>query len=324
MEKYFDIILDLNKGNSNLWNKVYQIETTLLQKNHEKHYLGNSNYKKCRFCGKDSKETNFKMKAHIIPEFMGNKFCFSNYECDTCNQYFGTLEDSLFNFAGIHNVFSGVKGKKGFPKYKGNKEGLTLFAKSNNEIKVQTINTKDSQSFIHDKKNERIIVDTNHHSYIPQNAFKALVKIGLCMLSDYELKNYNKTLDWITSENTNENKNNPFFNVFKHVGGEKRFLKPWAILLKKRNIKEFKNIPHHTLLVFYGIIKYQLFLPFHIDEELITSENKLILPIEEHFINEKIENGEITEVSVSREHLIGIEKTKDKRHKFSVKFVENK
>jgi len=324
MEKYFDVIITPEKGRNSLFNRAYQIDSSLIQKGNNKQYLGDSNNKICRFCGKDSTETKFKMKAHIIPEFMGNKFCFSNFECDNCNQYFGTLEDSLFNLAGIHNVFSGIKGKKGYPKYKGNKENLTIFAKSQNDIRIQSNKGNDSQTFFFDKEKERVFVETNQHSFIPQNAFKALVKIGLCMINENELDNYKETLKWINSKNTTENKNNPFFNVFMNVGGNIRLSKPIAILLTKRNKADFKNIPEHTLLISYGIIKYQIFLPFHLNEKKIISNNDLVFPIEEHLITDTIENGKITGFKIFKEQLTGIEKTKERKHKFNFRFDELK
>lgn len=36
-------------------------------------FIGNKNNKKCRFCGKNEKETTFKNKAHAISEGLGNK-----------------------------------------------------------------------------------------------------------------------------------------------------------------------------------------------------------------------------------------------------------
>lgn len=45
---------------------------------------------------------------------MGNKYAFSYYECDSCNEHFGRMEYSLSNLAGVLNSFSLVKGKKGY------------------------------------------------------------------------------------------------------------------------------------------------------------------------------------------------------------------
>lgn len=324
MKEYFDVIISAEKGRNSSFHQAYEIDSALVQKDDLKQYLGDSNKKICRFCGKDSAQTKFKMKAHIIPEFMGNKFCFSYFECDDCNQYFGTLEDSLFNLGGIHNVFSGVKGKKGFPKYKGNKENLTLFAKSQNNIRVQSNKGENSETFAYDREKERVFVETNQHSFIPQNAFKALVKIGLCMINANELDNYKETLKWISSINTTENENNPFFNVFMKIGGNIRLSKPIAILFKKRKKNTLENIPEHTLLISHGIIKYQIFLPFHKNENKVVTNNKLVLPIEEHLITDTIENNKITGFKIFKENLTGIEKTKERKHIFSFGFKENK
>ncbi|MDV4068904.1 hypothetical protein CMT34_11945 [Elizabethkingia anophelis] len=51
---------------------------------------------KCRFCGKDSSETTFKMESHILPQFIGNKFVVSNFECDQCNEKFSRILENDF------------------------------------------------------------------------------------------------------------------------------------------------------------------------------------------------------------------------------------
>jgi hypothetical protein len=49
----------------------------------------NKSERKCRFCGKSNPEVSFKKKAHLIPEFLGNKMLLSDFECDSCNYEFG-------------------------------------------------------------------------------------------------------------------------------------------------------------------------------------------------------------------------------------------
>lgn len=76
--------------------QMYGITNTLIHKSNKKIVLGNNTEKRCRFCDKDSAETTFKKRAHIILEFMGNKYCFSNFPFHTFIWYF-----SISNFSPI-------------------------------------------------------------------------------------------------------------------------------------------------------------------------------------------------------------------------------
>ena len=188
-----EVKLVAEKGKNSLLHRTYEISNKLWQENDKKLFLGNKTNRICRFCGKDSSKTTFKKKAHIIPEFMGNKYCFSNFECDNCNDYFGTVEDSLCNLGGILNSFSTIRGKKGFAKYKDGNEGMEVFAKSTDEIVIRFKDDEIAKSFISDTDKNKIKFDTNQYAYTPQDAFKALVKIGICMLNEYELSKYKKS-----------------------------------------------------------------------------------------------------------------------------------
>lgn len=75
-------------------------------------YLGDSEQKTCRFCGKSEPEVSFKNAAHIIPECTGNHFLASNYECDACNKFFGRyLESEYSNYFLFYHNASGISGK---------------------------------------------------------------------------------------------------------------------------------------------------------------------------------------------------------------------
>src|SRR5690606_17248310 len=202
-------------GKESLFYKAYNGLFVLVPK--EKIFLGDRENLECRFCGKDKTNTTFKMKAHIIPEFMGNKKYFSYFECDNCNQYFGQLEDSLSNFAGIFNTLSTIKGKKGFPKFKTN--GSDFQATKFQTIVQKNHDPENESSFVYDEKNETMNIDVTMPSYIPQSVYKSLVKIALCMMPYDEFRMYGSAVKWLMSENSIEHENNPFFNVFRKIGG---------------------------------------------------------------------------------------------------------
>lgn len=314
------VTLWADKGENSNFFRVFNEQSSLHPS--EKIYKGDSQKKICRFCGRNEAETKFKKKDHIIPEFMGNKLHFSNYECDDCNAYFGNLEDSLSNFAGVLNSLSTVKGKRGYSKFKDKKDDIEIFANSKDEIIARTEKAEEEYGIIRNIENGTITIEANQPSYIPLDAYKALVKIGLYMLPEDEVKNYAKAFEWIRSENTTENQYNPFFNIFRKVGGEKRFLQPWAVLYKKQDHNLLENFPHHTFLLFYGIITYQVFLPFHKDDEHLENEEEIIFPIQDFVIDEIFENGELVNYDVGLTPLWSPEKKKDRKEKFTFAFSE--
>jgi hypothetical protein len=323
--KHLDVSLIYGDGVNSMHFYYERISTLLDIKNGEKLYLGDSKNKICRFCSKNLNETTFKKKAHIIPEFMGNKYCFSYFECDDCNDKFGNWEDSLANFAGIYNTLSTLKGKRGFAKFKNARDEFELFAENENTITSRTKKTGDEdRNMIHDLENERMLFDIKQPSYVPQYAFKALMKIALSMLDNNDFKKYKSAIDWINKTEPTDYGLNPLFNVYRKIGGEKRFLKPWAILYKKRRNHTNTKSPQHTLLLSYGIIRYQIFLPFHEDDIDLLNSNKITLPIENHLIsfelnenNEKIANIDIISLGSNS-------KVNRNREKFSFGFKEKK
>lgn len=300
-----------------LFFKVYGGAYALIPKT--KIFLGKKENRECRFCGKDSKETTFKMKAHIIPEFMGNKKYFSYFECDNCNQYFGQLEDSLFNFAGIFNTLSTIKGKKGFPKFK--TKSSDFRAKEYGTIVQKNHDPENEDSFIYDEENERMNIDVTMPSYVPQDVYKSLVKIALCMLPDEEFVQHKNTVEWLMSKSSTQHSNNPFFNVFRKIGGNpKMFPEPVAFLLRKKLDKRTDKFPTYVLLLSYGIISYQVFIPFIDSDNHLAKEKEIIFPLEEHVVHKIYVGDKLDGLSIDKVSLSSTEKKRNERHQASVGF----
>ena len=132
-----------------------------------------------------------------------------------------------------------------------------------------------------------------------------------------------KAIEWIMNPNMESFESNPFFNAFRKVGGEKRFINPWAILMKKRNDLDLPNFPQHILIIFYGIFQYQIFLPFHEDDKSLLSKDEIVFPLEEHLISEQTKNDVKTGISIETICLGGIQRIKDDKHKFSFDLLGN-
>ena len=66
----------------------------------------------CRFCGNGVGK---KSNHHAIPEFIGNKYLFSFYECKSCDTFFGSLENELSRQLNRTRTILGIEGKNGVP-----------------------------------------------------------------------------------------------------------------------------------------------------------------------------------------------------------------
>src|SRR3990167_5267131 len=77
---------------------------------------------RCRFCGAENSLL-FRQVAHLVPEALGNRWIFSNDECDNCNQKYSLYEDSLANAVGSLLTFGGTVGKGGKVRQTGRSAG---------------------------------------------------------------------------------------------------------------------------------------------------------------------------------------------------------
>lgn len=94
------------------------------------------------------------------------------------------------------------------------------------------------------------------------------------------------------------------------------------MLFENNNPEQLNNIPHHTLIIYYGIIAYQIFLPFSEKNKNLPMQKNIILPIQEHLITDKYENDIPQGIEVDHVRLISLEKTIAGREKFSMRFRE--
>ena len=124
--------------------------------------IGDKENQVCRFCRKSKPEVSFRSDAHAIPESLGNKSLFTNYECDRCNQFFGR---------GIENDFGTWSNIKRY----GNAPDYVL------------------------EKN-RFQFEVKQGAYTPVAVLKTFVRIGLTLMPVEEVPNFSEALDWIQEE----------------------------------------------------------------------------------------------------------------------------
>lgn len=166
----------------NILNEYEIMSNTKVEINsNEKTTLSDHIKHKCRFCGKSKPDVKFKLIAHAIPDFLGNKNLFSNYECDNCNKFFSQFESEFANFMLQFNTIAGTISKGNSPpKYKMG-ENLQMY----NDNKTLHVGKLPNEIFENKTKFE---FELPIPSYIPEWIYRALIKIGLTLVPEDKLE----------------------------------------------------------------------------------------------------------------------------------------
>ena len=222
--------------------------------------------KTCKFCLKTSDETTFNSIPHVLPELFGKNNFTSNEECDNCNKLFGRFENDLANYVSPYLTLIGLKTKAKIPVFQSrrNENGHSTVIKNTKGSPRLSFNTNPSD-FEFDKKNKRINLKLRKKKFVPINVYKGLVKIGLSLCPQSELEKYQKTISWLSDRT--ENKENFIFDIplllIRTKFNNKYYPKPSAELYKRKsNISDNIYRPYLCLMVYSGILIFQIFIPF--------------------------------------------------------------
>ena len=160
---------------------------------------------RCRFCG-ETAPGKFKAIAHTFPEALGNKWIISEDECDSCNQRFSVLEDSLVKAFGPILTVGGVLGKKNKVRQTGRSTGhsrlthnrengrrtLSFHAVVENPEKNLTVDPFSGRV--------RVRVPVPPTPFSPVLAYRALAKMGFSLLPERELASFDMLRSWLMSD----------------------------------------------------------------------------------------------------------------------------
>lgn len=230
-------------------------------------------YGVCKYCG-TTDENKFKSRAHLIPEFTGNKewFCFN--ECDDCNNVFSAYEYSLKNFGAFKNSHLPIKGKKRFPKYVDGHHGFTIQFRDNGSL---IMNAEKNGDFLEIEK-DRVKIKSLTMPFVPLNVYKCLVKTAFSLMENKDFKKYESGISWLMDKKNKAELIIPHTMLFNPNG--KPVKKPIAVLLKR---KIDYNAPEFSLIFIWGFYIFQIFPPFNnLDKKLDYSNLKL--PIMSEFV----------------------------------------
>jgi hypothetical protein len=150
----------------------------------------------CRFCARRYPATSFSNYSHLLPQLMGNKDLYSNFECDECNDKFSIYENDLSEFLGISRSFTGFNGSGKGPSFVARK----LRAKSRSFIgeNILIVAPEDIK-----RRGDKTVISYTKNPFIPANVYKALLKSSLSLLGDSQIKeNYRDAIDFLSCKKT--------------------------------------------------------------------------------------------------------------------------
>jgi hypothetical protein len=230
--------------------------------------------KTCKFCSKTSNETTFNNVPHVIPELFGKNNFTNNEECDNCNTLFGRFETDLANYVSPYLTLIGQRTKSKVPIFqsrKGENQRSTMIKNINGNPHFNFGNNL--SDFEYDYQNNQLNVTLKKKKFVPINVYKGLVKVGLSLCPTEELDKYGKTIDWLSQKE--DDLDNIIFDIplllLRTRFSKKYYAKPAAILYKrKHSISGNIYRPNLCLVVYSGILVFQIFIPFCDETENIN------------------------------------------------------
>jgi len=164
----------------------------------EKHFIGSRDNRTCRYCGEAAPDVPFKLEAHAIPEFTGNKSLMAYDECDICNEKVSRLvEDHFGKYLGALRTLSQVHGKKGVPTYKG-QDGKSRI--SMEDAGLHITGYEDDPIFEVNEESKTVTITAHRQPYVPAAVFKCLVKMAIAIVPSSLLREMKHLCKWILED----------------------------------------------------------------------------------------------------------------------------
>jgi len=153
--------------------------------------------KTCRFCGRRPPDVTYRLEAHAIPESLGNKSLCSEFECDSCNALFGGgIENDFGNWSKPTRTFARIRGKSGVPTLKKGSSGGWRIEYGPTGFEISEYEHDPICDV--DENAKRITFKLKRDAYTPVAVLKAFVKMGLSLMPEAELLNFQAALKWIS------------------------------------------------------------------------------------------------------------------------------
>lgn len=223
--------------------------------------------RKCRFCGKTSKEVTFKKDAHVIPKSLGSNRYFYAEECDNCNELFGGFEQNISNYLGVERTFLRPPTNKKIPSFESENGNVSILSR-NGYTFVKT-GTK-STDFLFRNSNEFKVV-ANTKKYIPRHFYLALLKIAMSIMPSNDIVEYKTAINLLRDSCSNKYKEIMKVFITKcNVGYDN----PFALIFKRKDNIPSKEYPLHIFCLQVLNYSFQISFPLH-TENFVQKENLL-------------------------------------------------
>lgn len=216
----------------------------------------------CRLCNKSYPLVSFDTIPHIVPELFGRNNLISNFECDECNKKFQKFESDAAIMVQHYLALLNIKTKNGVPVFQSFKtpsERSTILRSQGNKRRFDFgMNLKDFE--FNDEKGS-MSINFRTRNFRPFSIYKVFLKMGICLLTDEELKSNKHYLDFLNSEKPIDD-GREFWTAFRYMLRTKYHTTPSVSLYKaKSTLKENVELPEYILLIHFANIVFQFFLP---------------------------------------------------------------
>lgn len=220
--------------------------------------LGDRANRRCRFCGKGRPEVTFKKVAHAIPEALGNKSIESAYECDPCNEKFGSgIENDLGNWSKPMRTLARIRGKSGVPTLKKGSNGGWRIEHGPKGFEISSY--EDDPIYSVDEAAQKVTFTLKRDPYVPVAVLKAFVKIGLTLLPDSEVANFPHAMNWVQSLDHGREFASSFPIIYTFRPGPVPPDLIVAMILRRK--AGIVGVPYCYLVLGYGNEVFQIQLP---------------------------------------------------------------
>lgn len=237
--------------------------------------LGSKEDRSCRFCGRRPPEVTFGLEAHAVPEALGNKSLFTNYECDGCNQLFGRgIENDFGNWSKPLRTLARIRGKKGVPTIKKSSAGgwRIEYGQSGFEVKQY----EDDPICEVDEVAKKVTFRLHRDPYTPVAVLKAFVKMGLSVIPEEEISNFRAALQWIREPNHQVGLVQEFPIFYTFIPGPQPNDKIALMIFRRK--EDNMEVPYAFFVLGYGNEVFQVFLPSPERDQRINGK-QLSLPV---------------------------------------------
>ncbi|MBB3261284.1 HNH endonuclease [Paraburkholderia sp. WP4_3_2] len=227
--------------------------------------------RRCRFCGRGAPEVTFRDVAHAVPELIGNRRLISEYECDTCNRFFGSgIENHFGNWSKPLRLLGGRRGKNGIPTLKGSGPSGWRIERTGNRFEIIAGANEEDRPFTASEDHRVINLALTRDPYEPVAVLKTFVKMALSVMPDDEFANFGETRDWLMDAGTGGQLIQA--PCAEWLVATSTPADSFTLHLLTRRPDAPDRVPYAFLMLSCGIQRFQVNIPCPAHDDLVAAE----------------------------------------------------